>query len=156
VDYLCRGDLFRRLSSPSKVNQRQGNRGDLTKISTGTEGGRDILSAGDMTGRTKAMTFVKFLWLLAGLTVIGSLSAAHAQGYRDSGGYVTAPGGTYGTGGGTGVRTGQGPLSQPVPPATSLSNPQQNYYNGRTHGGPYYGGPAQTNPPQNPFGVGPR
>jgi hypothetical protein len=99
------------------------------------------------------MTFAKFGRLLVGLAVIGSLSAAHAQQrYGNSGGY----GGTYSTGGGTGVRTGQGPLSQPIPPATSLANPRQNYYNGQINGGPYYGGPAQTNPPQNPFGVSPR
>jgi hypothetical protein len=104
------------------------------------------------------MTFAKFPWLLIGLAVIGWVPAAHAQTnrYGNSGGYVTSPGGTYSTGGGTGVRTGQGPLSQPIPPATSLSNPRQNYYNGQMYGGRYYGGPAQTNPPQNPFGVGPR
>jgi hypothetical protein len=48
---------------------------------------------------------------------------------------------------GTGVRTGKGPLSQPIPPATSTTNPQQNPQ--RPQNTP---GPAQTNPPQEPFG----
>jgi len=48
---------------------------------------------------------------------------------------------------GTGVRTGQGPLSQPIPPATSTTNPQQNPQRPQNTQGP-----AQTNPPQQPFG----
>src|SRR5262245_6704865 len=98
--------------------------------------------------------FPKIPWLLIGLAVIGSAPAAHAQ----RGGYVYGTGGgTYGTGGSTGVRTGQGPLSQPIPPATSLANPNQNFNYQQTPNRPQnYGGPAQTNPPQNPFGVGPR
>jgi hypothetical protein len=53
--------------------------------------------------------------------------------------------------GGAGVRTGQGPLSQPIPPATSTINPQQNSQGNllRPQNMP---GPAQTNPPQQPFG----
>jgi hypothetical protein len=52
---------------------------------------------------------------------------------------------------GTGVRTGKGPLSQPIPPATSTTNPQQNPQQNpqRPQNTP---GPAQTNPPQEPFG----
>ena len=52
---------------------------------------------------------------------------------------------------GTGVPTGQGPLSQPVPPAVSTTNPQQNS-SGRILHPQNMPGPAQTNPPQEPFG----
>lgn len=106
------------------------------------------------------MAFSKYYWLLIGFVVIGSIPTAHAQGtnpYSGRGGYVTGLGGSYGTGGTTGIRTGQGPLSQPIPPATSLTNPRQNYYYPQTPNRPqYYGGPAVTNPPQYPFGIGPQ
>ncbi len=80
-------------------------------------------------------------------------SSAQAQNTRDN---SQAPsqqslyprsdmGGTATTG--TGIRTGQGPLTKPIPPAVSTTNPQQN---------PQYPinrqGPVQTNPPQEPFG----
>ena len=97
--------------------------------------------------------------LLISLVALGSIPGAHAQGTNQYGGgsYATRPGGFYGTGGGTGVRTGRGPLSQPVPPATSLANPGQNYYYPQTPYRPQnYWGPAVTNPPQYPFGVGPQ
>ena len=103
--------------------------------------------------------FPKFSLLLSGLVAVGSISNALAQGtnqYGTRGGYVATPGGSYGTGS-TGVRTGQGPLSQPIPPATSLANPNQNYYSSQTPNRPQNNwGPAVTNPSQNPFGVGPR
>jgi hypothetical protein len=99
------------------------------------------------------MASSKFLWLLIISVVIGNVPAAHAQGtnqYGGRGGYAT------GSGGSTGVRTGRGPLTQPIPPATSLANPRQNYYYPQTLNRPQnYGGPAVTNPPQYPFGVGP-
>jgi hypothetical protein len=101
----------------------------------------------------KIMACSKFYRLLISLVVLSDLASANAQ----SGGYTARPGGVYGTGGGTGVRTGRGPLSQPIPPATSLINPRQNYYYPQTPYRPqYYGGPAVTNPPQYPFGEGPQ
>jgi hypothetical protein len=51
----------------------------------------------------------------------------------------------------SGVRTGQGPLSQPIPPAVSTTNPQQNSQGGILRPQNMQG-PAQTNPSQNPFG----
>jgi hypothetical protein len=53
--------------------------------------------------------------------------------------------------GGTAVKTGKGPLSEPIAPATSTTNPQQNSQGNllRPQNMP---GPALTNPPQNPFG----
>ncbi len=53
--------------------------------------------------------------------------------------------------GGVGVKTGKGPLSEPIPPATSTTNPQQNSQGNilRPRNMP---GPALTNPPQQPFG----
>ncbi len=52
---------------------------------------------------------------------------------------------------GTGVKTGKGALSEPIPPATSTTNPQQNLQGNllRPQNMP---GPARTNPPQHPFG----
>ena len=51
----------------------------------------------------------------------------------------------------SGVRTGQGPLSQPLPPAVSTTNPQQNSPGGILRPQNMQG-PVQTNPSQNPFG----
>lgn len=106
------------------------------------------------------MALSRFSWVLMGVLLAGSIPAANAQGtnqYGGSSGYVTGPGGSYGAAPGTGARTGQGPLSQPVPPATSLTNPRQNYYYPQTSNRPQnYWGPAVTNPPQYPFGVGPQ
>lgn len=104
------------------------------------------------------MVSSKFAWLLTASLVLGNSPIANAQGtnqYGGSGGYVTGQGGSYGAG--TGARTGQGPLSQPVPPATSLTNPRQNYYYPQSPNRPQnYGGPAVTNPPQYPFGIAPQ
>ena len=104
------------------------------------------------------MACSKFSRLLISLVVLGSIPNAHAQGtsqneYGGGASYATRPGGFYGTGGGTGVRTGRGPLSQPIPPAASLANPRQNYYYNRPQN---YWGPTATNPPQYPFGIGTR
>jgi len=94
----------------------------------------------------------KFSRLLISFVVLGSIPTAHAQG-------------TNQYGGSTAVRTGQGPLSQPIPPATSRINPynyaqtpyRNPYYYPQTRYRPqYYGGPAVTNPPQYPFGIGPQ
>jgi hypothetical protein len=91
------------------------------------------------------MTRVKTSYLLATLLVLGSSTGTFAQGTKDDSGM----GGTATSG--TGVRTGKGPLSKPIPPATSTTNPQQNLQQSpqRPQSTP---GPAQTNPPQEPFG----
>jgi hypothetical protein len=72
---------------------------------------------------------------------------AVAQGTHDKNN--NGMGGTATTG--HGVKTGQGPLSQPIPPAVSTTNPQQNLQQSpqRPQNMP---GPTQTNPPQQPFG----
>ena len=48
---------------------------------------------------------------------------------------------------GTGVRTGQGPLTKPIPPAVSTMNPPHNPQLPQN-----MRGPVHTNPPQEPFG----
>jgi hypothetical protein len=101
----------------------------------------------------EAMTTVKTSCLLATLLMLGSSAGAHAQGTGDTGGATTSQNSNTGTGvggtatSGTGVKTGQGPLSKPIPPATSTTNPQQNSQRPQNTQGP-----AQTNPPQQPFG----
>ena len=95
----------------------------------------------------------KTSYLLATLLVLGSSTGTLAQGTKDTDGAANSQKSNTGTGmggtatSGTGVRTGKGPLSQPIPPATSTTNPQQNPQ--RPQNTP---GPAQTNPPQEPFG----
>jgi hypothetical protein len=93
------------------------------------------------------MTWTKAFQLLATLLVLGSIAVAHAQGTGDkndngTGGAATKRGG---------VKTGRGPLSHPIPPAVSTTNPQQNLQQSpqRPQNMP---GPALTNPPQHPFG----
>jgi hypothetical protein len=54
-------------------------------------------------------------------------------------------GGTASTG--TGVKTGKGPLSHPIPPAVSTTNPQPTPQRPQN-----MQGPTQTNPPEQPFG----
>jgi hypothetical protein len=98
------------------------------------------------------MAHAKTCWFFATALIFGSVAGAHAQGTADS---ITNPGtgmerngtseGTATTG--TGVKTGRGPLSQPIPPATSTINPQQNPQRPLNTWGP-----AQTNPPEQPFG----
>jgi hypothetical protein len=75
------------------------------------------------------MACSKFARLLISLVVLGSIPNAHAQGtsqneYGGSASYATRPGGFYGTGGGTGVRTGRGPLSQPTASSRQPRKPQ--------------------------------
>lgn len=90
------------------------------------------------------MSMMSIKTCLVLVAMLASTSLAQAQ---KSGGGV---GGTATTG--TGVRTGQGPLAQPVPPATSLTNTQQN--NSLNSQRPINSqGPAQTNPSQTPFGT---
>ena len=48
---------------------------------------------------------------------------------------------------GTGVKTGQGPLTKPIPPAVSTVNPPHNPQLPQN-----MRGPVHTNPPQEPFG----
>lgn len=79
--------------------------------------------------------------IVAGVRAQGTADSAANRGIGQNG----TMGGTATTA--TGVRTGQGPLSQPIPPAVSTVNPQQNPQ--RPLG---TWGPVQTNPPQQPFG----
>jgi hypothetical protein len=94
----------------------------------------------------------KVCLFVATALLFGSAADARAQGTADS---VTnrnpgvernaTSGGTATTG--TGVKTGRGPLSQPIPPAVSTVNPQQNPQRPSNTWGP-----ALTNPPEHPFG----
>jgi hypothetical protein len=101
----------------------------------------------------EAMTMVKTSCLLATVLVLGSSAGTLAQGTGDTGGAANSQKTNTDTGmggnatSGTGVRTGKGPLSKPIPPATSTTNPQQNPQRPQNTQGP-----AQTNPPQQPFG----
>ena len=89
--------------------------------------------------------------LAATLLTLGIIGISHAQyiGYPENAETNTTPnsnvGGTASSG--TGVRTGHGPILQPIPPATSTLNPQQNP--NRPQGAP---GPALTYPSPQPFG----
>jgi hypothetical protein len=90
--------------------------------------------------------------LLATLLAFGVIVDAYAQSGAASGqntGIGTGLGGTAITG--TAVRTGRGPLSQSIPPASSILNSQQNSRQNfqRPLNTP---GPVHTNPPQQPFG----
>lgn len=89
---------------------------------------------------------------LAAVLAFGITAAAQAQVVNSRTGAPTGVGGTASSG--TGVRTGQGPLSQPVPPASSsISNSQQNQNQQGTIQRPQGSlGPVQTVPPQKPFG----
>jgi hypothetical protein len=83
------------------------------------------------------------------LAMIGTIAIAQAQGAGEN---AAQDGGNPNTG--TGVATGRGPLSQPVPPAVSTTNPRQNLQQGPQRP-QNSGGPALTNPSQQPFGSGP-
>ena len=85
--------------------------------------------------------------VVAALLVAGAAAVSYAQGTGGAGqdprtGMQTGVGGTATSG--TGVRTGTGALSQPVPPATSTVPPQQGIV-----------APQQrlTYPPPHPFGT---
>lgn len=100
------------------------------------------------------MTSVKICHLLsATLLVLVSISSGHAEDTGYDGGAATSKKSDTGTGmggsatSGTGARTGHGPLSQPIPPATSTLNPQQDPNRPQSRRGP-----AQTNPSPQPFG----
>lgn len=95
------------------------------------------------------MTKATRRYLLAAMIALGSIASANAQstGIRvatdqksstDMGGSATS---------GTGVKTGKGPLNQPIAPAASTMNPQQNPQRPQN-----MQGPASTNPPEHPFG----
>jgi len=86
-------------------------------------------------------------WLLVVLVLIGSVATASAQRTDINNNNNAAQIGTSGAP----VATGHGPLSQPVPPAVSTANPRQNFQPGAQRP-QNYGGPAQTNPSQQPFG----
>jgi len=96
-----------------------------------------------------AVLLVKTCRTLVILLALGSSTGAFGQGTGNIGPGLIAASGVRGTAGGrTGVKTGQGPLTQPIPPATSTANPPQNPQ--RPSG---VRGPAQTNPSSYPFGT---
>jgi hypothetical protein len=101
------------------------------------------------------MSKTSFCCLLAMVLALANVAGAHAQGIGETGGTTSSKSNTVAGGtatSGTGVKTGQGPLSQPIPPATSSANPRQNLQQGPQR--PLnMQGPAQTNPPQQPFGT---
>ena len=88
---------------------------------------------------------------LLGMTgAIAGTTGAYAQsGCNDRGGQTSCQNNSVGGDAttGTGVKTGHGPLTQPVPPAVSTTNPQQNPQRPQNTQGP-----VQTNPPAKPFG----
>jgi hypothetical protein len=89
--------------------------------------------------------------LLAALLAFGAIVDARAQSGTPSGQNTrTGLGGTATSG--TAVRTGRGPLSQTIPPASSTLNLQQNSQQNsqRPLNAP---GPVHTNPSQQPFGT---
>jgi hypothetical protein len=137
-----------------------------------------LLSVGIPIKKEKTMACSKFSRLVISLVILGNIPNAHAQGtnqYGGSGSYATRPGGFYATGGyyhASGVPTGRGPLSQPIPPAASVINPYyypqtpyrhyyypqapyRHYYYPQTPYRPRYWRPTPTNPPQYPFGEPP-
>lgn len=80
---------------------------------------------------------------LAAALILASIAIAFAQ----SGGTASTNSSS-----GTGVKTGKGPLTQPIPPAVSTTNPSQNYPQNPQR--PQNStGPTLTNPPQQPFGT---
>ena len=87
--------------------------------------------------------------LISVLLMLGFLTAAHAQVTNPNSHTPTGVGGTASSG--TGVRTGQGALSQPVAPAASSLNNQQNLQ-GSTQRPLNSSSPVQTFPSQQPFG----
>ena len=98
-----------------------------------------------VNGTVVIMAYPSSSVFLAGLLVLGLAAGAHAQGTQQN--MNPGVGGTASSG--TGVTTGRGAGSQPVPPAASRFNNQQNQQQNRPLNAP---GPTQTNPGQNPFG----
>jgi hypothetical protein len=84
------------------------------------------------------------------LTTIIFAAVADPSFAQSQSGMSTGVGGTATTG--TAVRTGRGALSQPVGPAASTVNPQQNYNQGGPSRPANVPGPASTYPSQQPFG----
>jgi hypothetical protein len=99
------------------------------------------------------VTWSKTSCVVAGLLLLAGTAAANAQGTDNSGSTTTGQNSNSGSESrGTGVKTGRGPLSQPIPPAVSTTNPGQNLQQSpqRPVSSP---GPATTNPSQQPFGT---
>ncbi len=90
------------------------------------------------------MTNINARCLLAAAIVISGVAGAHAQTDGDADRVTTDQRSNTGSG----VKTGRGPLAQPTPPATSTMKPQQDSQRPQN-----MQGPAQTNPPQHPFGT---
>lgn len=94
------------------------------------------------------MTPAKASLIAATLLMLGTIAGAHAQNAGSSNNSTnngTNVGGTSSSG--TGVKTGQGPLTRPIPPATSMANPRQDPQRPLNAQGP-----AQTTPAKQPFG----
>jgi hypothetical protein len=103
--------------------------------------------------RKTIVTWSKTFCVVAGLLLLTGTAVADAQGAGNITSTTTGQNSNSGSeSGGTGVKTGHGPLSQPIPPAVSTTNPGQNLQNSPQR--PVYSpGPATTNPPQQPFGT---
>src|ERR1041385_5408617 len=101
----------------------------------------------------KPSRFVLVIALAIAAVTWRTVVVTHAQ---DSSDHNRAHNSGTGVGGtassGTGVRTGQSPLSQPIPPATSTINPQQNFQQAPQRP-QNFRGPAMTYPSQHPFGT---
>lgn len=88
--------------------------------------------------------------LISALLMFGFLTAAQAQVTNPNSHTPTGIGGTASSG--TGVRTGTGALSQPVAPAASLLNNNQQNLQGSSQRPLNSSSPVQTFPSQQPFG----
>lgn len=90
------------------------------------------------------MTNAQSSWYLVAIALIGSVASASAQQTKSNSAAQIGRSGAP-------VATGQGPLSQSVPPAVSTANPRQNVQQGPQRP-QNFGGPVQTSPSQQPFG----
>jgi hypothetical protein len=96
----------------------------------------------------------KLMWVGAAMLLLAGGFAANAQGTGNDGRTTTTgqSSNRSSENGKTSVKTGRGPLSQPLPPAVSTTNPGQNLQQSPQRPA-YSPGPAMTNPSQQPFGT---
>ena len=98
------------------------------------------------------MTWSKMMWVGTAMVLLAGGVAANAQGTGYDGTTTGQSSDGSPENGKTAVKTGRGPLSQPLPPAVSTTNPGQNLQQAPQR--PVYSpGPTMTNPPQHPFGT---
>lgn len=95
----------------------------------------------------------KVMLVGAAMVLLAAGVAANAQGTGYNGSTTTGQSSNGSPENGkTAVKTGRGPLSQPLPPAVSTTNPAQNLQQSPQRPA-YSPGPAVTNPSQQPFGT---